>query len=139
MNPQEMVTRLECHRLALRQRERELEPQQIGNRRYLVPVRNFDGPDELVPAHHVRSDGVITDRRALQWFPYPQFEPPRATALLIALDDPDFPDEYVLEFGEYTNCLREGGGWILIGSDAPDDPVRYFARVGNLPRSLPKP
>lgn len=108
----------------------------IGHRRYLVPVRNFDGPDELVPAHHVGPDGIVTDRRLIQWFPYPKFEPPRATALLLALDDPDFPDELTLEFGEYTNCRRHGSGWILIGSDAPDYPVRYFARVGNLPRGV---
>ena len=44
----------------------------IGHRRYLVPVRNFEGPDELIPAHHVAPDGVVTDRRLIQWQPYPK-------------------------------------------------------------------
>lgn len=93
-------------------------------------VQNFESAPYQVPRFHQRADGAIVDRRLVEWRPYPKFKPPRNTPLLVALDDPQFPAAYSLEFAEFTGS----GGWTLVGADAPDHPVRYWARVDTPPR-----
>jgi len=96
-------------------------------------VQNFESAPYRVPRFHQHADGVIIDRALLEWYPFPRWQPPRGTRLLVALDDPQFPSAYSLEFAERNSS----GGWILVGGRAPCVPVRYWAQVRVPPRELP--
>ena len=101
-----------------------------------VPVRNFDGPDELVSRYHVHETGVITDRQLIHFYPTDKYPPPQRTALIVALDDEDWPDEYVTELGEFSKGPLESPRWTYIGGDEITHRVAYWARFPALPRGL---
>lgn len=110
----------------------------INGRQYLVPVRDFDAPDQHVPQWHERADGVIVDRQLIEWHPVDRFPPPEQTALLVAIDDPDWPDEFVTEFAEFSRAMTDTPHWRFIGGDTVDLPIAYWARFPLLPRKRPE-